>query len=828
MTRRLLFCILSFATTLIAAAPAQAGLGTWTSLGGLTSASNADWVREYVRASPPNVTHMYAATEDDGVFRSQNSGVTWSAFNSGLEGIPGAKNVRTVYADGSRMLAGTGAGLFASTNGGAWQPLAQGPEEDPQNPKKLNVSVQALFKVTGGALLAGGFSSGVWRSGDNGNTWIPPQPGNGMPAATTVWQLDSLIPGVVFAATSSGIYRSLNGGASWQLRSDGFSGTALRIVADGTKPNILYALSPGSGVYRSINAGETWAPINGSGAKALGNLTVRALLQFSGVNETRLYVGTADGMYVGTTKNVALGGVIPGATTWRKVTESGLAVGNSPNDIFWTLWNSVGAPGTIFAGTQSNGGYTLTMTPPVPIAPDPVVSGTRKVGATLSATNGGWTGTQTIEFTYQWQNCTTASESSCSDIDGAEQSTYTLQPSDFNDRVRVIVTGENDVPAFAFNEHESALTGLIGAAPGTLPGANQSSTGSITGPGLPTSGDTLTVPTAGGSAPLFNPVADSRKYSWYRCLDATEASCTLLFTSNANTYVLSDLDVTFRIRAKVTGTNQFGSTTLGFTGATNTIFPKQATNLLPPSILGTAMVGESLVANVGTWQFPGTSFERQWIRCDAAGGSCETLSGQKGVSYTLTAADLGKRLKAEIKADSNGPNTVPGPTYVMTPLSGVVVPVPVPGAPAAPGGGAIPGAGQQQSVAPPPPLDTTKPVLAVLSLTSATVKAGGTLTIAYRPTESSSLRVQVQRLTKGRKVGKACKTGRKKGKRCTIAKTVLTKTYPAATGAAKVKLALKTRGKKLPAGNYQLVITPVDGAGNRGAARTVRFKITRR
>lgn len=816
----------SIAASLIAvaaaAAPAHAGLGNWTSLSGLTSASSADWVREYVRAAPPNITHMYAATEDDGVFRSQNSGLTWSAFNSGLEGIPGAKNVRTVYADGSRMLAGTSAGLFASTNGGAWQPVAQGPEDDPQNPKKLNVAVQALFKVTGGALLAGGFSSGVWRSTDNGNTWIPPQPGNGMPAATTVWQLDSLIPGVVFAATSSGIYRSLNGGASWQLRNDGFSGTALRIIADGTKPNILYALSPGNGVYRSINAGETWAPINGSGAKALGNLTVRALLQFSGVNETRLYVGTADGMWVGTTKNVALGGVIPGATTWRKVTESGLAVGNSPNDIFWTLWHSPGAPGTIFAGTQSNGGYTLTMTPPVPTAPDPVVSGTLKVGETLSTTNGGWTGTQTIEYTYQWQNCTTSSESSCNDIDGAEQQTYTLQPSDFNDRVRVIVTGENDVPAFVFNEHESAITGVVGAKAGALPGETNSSTGTIAGPGLPQSGDALSVSNA-----VFNPPADSRKYSWYRCLDATEASCSLLFTSNANTYVLSDLDVTFRIRAKVTGTNQFGSTTLGFTGPSNTIFPKQATNLLPPSILGTTYVGESLIANVGTWQFPGTSFERQWMRCDAGGGSCETLAGQKGVSYTLTAADLGKRLKAEIKADSNGANVVPGPTYVMTPLSEVVANRPVPAAPGAPAG-----APQEPAPAPSSPpvqaADTLAPVLSGVSLASAKVKRGGTLTISLRPSEASSIRVQIQRLTKGRKVGKACKTGRKKGKRCTIAKTVLTKTLPAAAGSAKLAIALKAGGKRLAAGSYRAVVTPVDSAGNRGAARTVTFTITRR
>ena len=34
--------------------------------------------------------------------------------------------------------------------------------------------------------------------------------------------------------------------------------------------------------------------------------------------------------------------------------------------------------------------------------------------------------------------------------------------------------------------------------------------------------------------------------------------------------------------------------------------------------------------------------------------------------------------------------------------------------------------------------------------------------------------------------------------------------------------------RKLAAGDYRAVVTPIDAAGNRGAARTVAFKVTKK
>src|SRR5919107_4288690 len=82
------------------AAPAQAGIhNPWIGLGGLNAANGANWVREYA-FSLAQPTTLYAATEDDGVWRSTSVGLTgWEDVSKDLKAnYPGANHVRTVYA----------------------------------------------------------------------------------------------------------------------------------------------------------------------------------------------------------------------------------------------------------------------------------------------------------------------------------------------------------------------------------------------------------------------------------------------------------------------------------------------------------------------------------------------------------------------------------------------------------------------------------------------------------------------------------------------------------------------------------------------------------
>ena len=72
----------------------------------------------------------------------------------------------------------------------------------------------------------------------------------------------------------------------------------------------------------------------------------------------------------------------------------------------------------------------------------PVVSGTPEVGKTLTTTNGTWSGTTPLSFSYQWRRCD-KNGGSCADISGANDNTYTVQDADGGNTLRAVVTAKN-------------------------------------------------------------------------------------------------------------------------------------------------------------------------------------------------------------------------------------------------------------------------------------------------------------------------------------------------------------------------------------------------
>jgi photosystem II stability/assembly factor-like uncharacterized protein len=125
--------------------------------------------------------------------------------------------------------------------------------------------------------------NGVLRSMDDGKTW----------KVTTGWEVTEVLkvkaaesePTLVLAATAYGIFRSTNGGSSWEKTIDGLRRPFSEDVCiDRTDPRRILAATE-EGVYLSHNKGGTWA------AAGLEGQGVRVIVQDPHI-ASRFWLGT--------------------------------------------------------------------------------------------------------------------------------------------------------------------------------------------------------------------------------------------------------------------------------------------------------------------------------------------------------------------------------------------------------------------------------------------------------------------------------------------------------------------------------------------------------
>ena len=160
-----------------------------------------------------------------------------------------------------------GQGDTCSGAEGEWQSLSTG------LPDKVEVRAMAVHPHDHNVIYVG-TQDGPYRSSDGGDHWER----LGFPDRNAViWALSihPTRPHILYAGTAPvALYRSLDGGDNWHLlpnakspahcEREGFETRTVRITADPSRPDDVYAALEVSGVIRSSDGGETWADMSAS------------------------------------------------------------------------------------------------------------------------------------------------------------------------------------------------------------------------------------------------------------------------------------------------------------------------------------------------------------------------------------------------------------------------------------------------------------------------------------------------------------------------------------------------------------------------------------
>jgi photosystem II stability/assembly factor-like uncharacterized protein len=248
-----------------------------------------------VAGIPGDPLKFYIGTVGGGVWRTDNAGNTWKNVSDGWFGTGSIGAIAISPSDPNRIYVGTGEspyrlymsshgdGMYRSDDGGSsWRNIGLpktrqigGIAINPQNPDTLLVAAQ-------GDPWNGSEDRGIYRSTDGGATWQRTLASNPTTGAVEV-MFDPFNSNIAYAATwdhdydpwflrsggpGSTIHKSIDGGRTWTKASVGLPSSMgkIGIAVSPVKSGLIWAIveaGPGQGgLYRSDNGGQRWHFVN--------------------------------------------------------------------------------------------------------------------------------------------------------------------------------------------------------------------------------------------------------------------------------------------------------------------------------------------------------------------------------------------------------------------------------------------------------------------------------------------------------------------------------------------------------------------------------------
>jgi len=353
----------------------SAGGGIWKSInGGVISKPIFDEYKQSIGALAMDQEHpdtVWAGTGEPwtrnsvsvgkGIYKTTNGGESWEL--KGLENTErigrieiNQQNPNTIFvaALGHLWDANEERGVYKTADGGEnWEKILYKNEHtgcadlsiDPENPKVIYAAMwnhqrwPYFFR-------SGGEGSGLYKSEDGGESWEKLT--NGLPVDSVgriAVDVSPANPDIVYAVVEAkekgGLYKSYNKGESWELINET---PAMKerpfyfsyIVADPVDTRIVY--KPGFQLYTSRDGGETFS----SGSFMFGGSvhSDHHALWISKKDNEQMYLGTDGGTYVSNDQG----------NTWR-------ILRNLPVSQFYHVSTDNQNPYNVYGGLQDNGSW---------------------------------------------------------------------------------------------------------------------------------------------------------------------------------------------------------------------------------------------------------------------------------------------------------------------------------------------------------------------------------------------------------------------------------------------------------------------------------------
>ncbi len=244
---------------------------------------------------PTNSRIIYAGAAGGGVWKSNDAGTSFNPIfdeycqSIGAVALDPSDPDNTIYVGTgetwTRNSVTIGDGLYRSKDGGSnWEKLGLEKSErianiivNPTNPNEIFVAVL-------GALWGDSQERGVYRSSDGGASWdkilyidqktgcadLVMDPSDPNTLYASMWEFRRTGWSFMSGGSNSALYKSTDGGTSWNIIHNGFPDGdlgRLAIAVAPSNPKVLYTVIEAEkderkGLYRSDDAGQNWQQLN--------------------------------------------------------------------------------------------------------------------------------------------------------------------------------------------------------------------------------------------------------------------------------------------------------------------------------------------------------------------------------------------------------------------------------------------------------------------------------------------------------------------------------------------------------------------------------------